>query len=139
MNVLKTTLAALALIAINGIALAQPRAALAVWDTGKPSTEALSAATIDAKTGWKAISADDTKHTFQGDAVITNGRILAVARKHGNGVELYSLGSGQPIFRSRLLLTPVADGNSLTLTENSKATVGIELTSKSGAARFRLK
>src|SRR5439155_9601385 len=102
----------------------------AVWDTGKSSTESLDPETIDQKSGWKAIVVDEPTHVFQGDAVIANGRILAVARKHGAGVELYSLGTGKPVFRSRLLLTPNSAGNALALTENSRTTVGLELSSK---------
>jgi hypothetical protein len=123
----------------HGTAFAQPRVGLAVWDTGKSATETLAAATIDAKNGWKPIASDETAHVFQGDAVIANGRVLAVARKHAAGVELYSLGAGKPVFRARLLLTPGAVGNALALTENSRTTIGLELSSKSGAARFRLK
>ncbi len=93
---------ALAFIANRGAASAQPRTALAVWDTAKASTEPLAPEAIAQKNGWKPIAADDTAHAFQGDAVIGNGRVLAVARKHGAGVELYSLGSGKPIFRARL-------------------------------------
>ncbi len=123
----------------HGTAFAQPRAGLAVWDTGKPATETLSAATIVAKHGWKPIASDETAHVFQGDAAIANGRVLAVARKHAAGVELYSLGAGKPVFRARLLLTPGAASNALALTENSRTSVGLEVSSKSGAARFRLK
>src|SRR5437879_2555802 len=74
----------------------QPRAVISVWDTAKSSTEPLAAQTVAAKTGWMPIAADETTPTFQGDAALSNGRILAVARKHGLGVELYSLGLGQP-------------------------------------------
>ncbi len=143
MNILRRSSWLLALtfafIANQGTAFAQPRAALSVWDTSKSSTDSLTPEAIEQKSGWKPIAPDETAHAFQGDAVIANGRIVAIARKHGAGVELYSLGSGKPVFRARLLLTPGAAGNALTLTENSRATVGIELSCKTGAARFRLK
>src|SRR5205823_3985000 len=76
---------------------------------------------------------------FQGDAVITNGSLLAVARKQGTGLDLYSLGTGTPVWRSRLLLSPAAPLERITLTENSRAGVALEVASKAGTARFRLK
>jgi hypothetical protein len=115
------------------------RAALAVWDTGTSAAESLTPEAISAKSGWKPIASGATPTAFQGDAVITNGRLLAVARRHGMGLELYSLGLGQPIFRTRLLLAPGTAIERMALTENSRAAVGLELASKSGALRCRLK
>jgi hypothetical protein len=127
----------------------RPRAALAVWDTVKSSANPLAPEVIEQKGGWKSIAASETAIAFQGDAVITNGRLLAVARRQGSGVELYSLGSGKPVYRARLLVVPALAGkgeppkggttSGIALTENSRAAVGLEVASKSGAARFRLK
>jgi hypothetical protein len=117
----------------------RPRAALAAWDTSKPSDKPLTADAIEAKSGWQSLASGETASSFQGDAVVTNGRLLAVARKQGTGVELYSLGSGKPVLRSHLLLTPGAATERVTLTENSKGAVALEVASKAGAARFRLK
>ncbi len=94
----------------NGSANAQEiekpaRAALGVWDTGKSAAEPLTPEAVEQKSGWKALESSDTAPAFQGDAAIANGRLLAVARKQGTGVEVYSLGSGKPIFR-----TPSASG-----------------------------
>src|SRR5262249_19885735 len=116
-----------------------PRAALAVWDTGTPSAEPLASEAIAHKTGWKRIAGNDTTSPFQGDAAISNGCILAIARQQGTGLELYSLRAGQPVFRARLLLTPSRGTEQVTLTENSRTAVGLEITSKAGSARFRLK
>src|ERR1043165_800862 len=117
----------------------RPRTALTVWDAVKASSDLLAADAIEQKTGWKAIASTDTKVAFQGDAVISNGRVLAVARKQGTGIELYSLGLGKPIFRSRLLLTPGTSIDRITLTDNSTTAISLELASKSGTVRFRLK
>jgi hypothetical protein len=117
----------------------RPRAALAAWDTGKPAAEPLAPEAVEQKSGWKAIANGETADSFQGDAVITNGRLLAVARKQGTGVELYSLGAGKPVLRTRLLLAPGAGSDRVALTENSRAAVGLEVASTVGAARFRLK
>jgi hypothetical protein len=130
---------AVALAAGPAATLAQgPRAGVAVWDTGKSFTEPLPAEAVEQKNGWKSIAAEETP-AFQGDAAISNGRVLAVARKHGIGVELYSLGSGKPIYRARLLLAPGAAIERIALTENARSAVSLELASKSGAVRFRLK
>jgi hypothetical protein len=116
-----------------------PRTALAAWDTAKSATEPLADQTVQDKNGWKPIAADETPNAFQGDAAIANGRVLALARKHGNGVELYSLGQGKPIFRARLLLAPGTSIEQIALTENSRVALSLEVLTKSGAARFRLK
>lgn len=124
---------------VSGAASAQqPKTAMAVWDTGTSSALPLTADTAESKTGWKSIAADEPA-TFTGDAVVSNGRLLAVARRNGNGVELYSLGRGRPIFRAHLLLSPGTPIERIALTDNSRAAAGIEIATKTGAARFRVK
>jgi hypothetical protein len=117
----------------------RPRVGLSVWDTGKPSPQQFAPEAVDQKRDWKPIASGEIANTFEGDAVITNGRILAVARRQGNGVELYSLGLGRPTFRSRLLLSPSAQIEKVTLSENSRTAVGLDVVWKSGTVRFRLK
>jgi hypothetical protein len=117
----------------------QAQAALAVWDTANSSAELLAPETIEQKTAWKPLNTGETAHTFQGDAVIANRYLVAVARKQGTGVELYGLGSGRPVFRARLLLIPGAAIKRIALFEHSRAAIGLEVASKDGAARFRIK
>jgi hypothetical protein len=117
----------------------RPRAGLAVWDTTKPSVEKLAPESVEEKNGWKSIASADTSHPFQGDAVISNGRLLAVARQQGTGIDLYSLASGKPIYRGRLMVASGIANDRITLMENSRAAVGFEVASKSGSAGFRLK
>jgi len=119
------------------IALAQSRP-LAVWDTGTPSADTLTPSSIDAKAGWK-LFADDSPPAFQGDAVIANTRLLAVARKQSNGMEVYSLASGKPILRARLVPSLGANIERVALVENTKGAVALEIATKIGTARFRLK
>src|SRR5260370_1277102 len=109
---------------------AQPRM-LSVWDTGKASADPLAANALAQKDGWKQVASGETKTAFQSDIVVSNGRLLAVARKQGTGVELYSLGMGKPVFRSRLLLAPSTNLERITLTENGTAAVSLEVASKS--------
>src|SRR5262245_46579333 len=116
-------------------ALAQDpaRPTVAAWDTGRPSAEPLSAEAIERRDGWKPCS-----DALEGDAVITNGKLLAVARQKGGGVELYSLGTGKPVFRTRLLLAPAIER--VAVVEKGRAAVALEVAWKgAGAARFRLK
>jgi hypothetical protein len=115
------------------------RATLSVWDTGKSSPKPLAPETVEQKSGWQRIASQETAKPFQGDAVISNGRLLAVARRQGTGIELYSLGLGKPAFRARLLRGSGAGIERIALAENSRAAVGLEVASKSGATRFRLK
>jgi hypothetical protein len=118
---------------------ARPRSTLAAWDTGQPAAEPLVPSAVEQKTGWKPIAANETAASFHGDLAITNGRLLAVARKQGQGLEVYSQGLGKPTLRMHLHLTPRAVNERITLIENSRAAVGLELASATGAARFRLK
>src|SRR5947207_10989973 len=103
----------IALAGGHGTAFAQgtvapPRAALSVWDTGRSSAKPLAAEDVEQKNGWKPIASGETTAAFEGDAAISNGRLLALARNQGSGVELYSLASGKPVLRTCLLLTPGA-------------------------------
>jgi hypothetical protein len=116
----------------------QPKTAIAVWDTLKSSAQSLTAEAVENKSGWKAIAADETV-TFAGDAVVSNGRLLAIARRNGSGIELYSLGQGTPIFRAHMLLAPATPIERIALTDNTRAAAGIEIATKSGTTRFRLK
>jgi hypothetical protein len=118
---------------------ARPRAGLSVWDTGRPSPEQLTAESIQQKEGWKPIATGETTHDFQGDAVFSNGHLLAAARKQGTGLELYSLDLGHPVFRARLTSTPGERTERIALTENGRGAIGLEMGSKSGPLRFRLK
>src|SRR5439155_136218 len=55
-------------------------ASIGVWDTGQSSAEPLAQGTLEARTGWTPITAQEAA-SFQGDAVMSNGRILAVVRR----------------------------------------------------------
>jgi hypothetical protein len=116
-----------------------PQFGLSAWDTGESAAEPLVPAAVEQRSGWKQIASGETADSFEGDAVISNGRMLAVARKKGTGVEVYSLGLDKPVFRARLLLAPGTALDRIALTENGRGAVGLEVASKAGVARFRLK
>ena len=108
-------------------------AQVAAWDTGKTSADPLATEAIDKKEGWKPAA-----ESLQGDAVITNGKLLAVARRQGTGVEVYSLGSGKAVFRSRLVLGSAIER--IAVTESGRAAATLEVAWKgASAAKFRLK
>src|SRR5258706_5938841 len=109
-----------------------PRTAVVAWDTGSASPDPL---TLPDNSGsWKRVEAGTS---LQGDLVVSNGRLLAVARKWGSGLELYSLGSGKPLYRSRLQLASGAL-EKIELTELGRGAAALDLTWKNASARFRL-
>jgi hypothetical protein len=127
----------------------RPQRMISVWDTGQASAEPLSATTLTAKDGWLAIPTQETAVSFKGDTVLANGRILAVVRKGGSAVEVYSEGLGHPVARLRLLLlTPGGEPATrlarVNLVENTRsgACVEVHCQTAQGAAiatKFRVK
>src|SRR4051812_6082505 len=75
---------------------------MAVWDTGT-STAPLAAA-LSGKNDWAPIPAGQTAAAFQGDAVVSNGRIVAVLRKNDAVLEVHALKPDGAIARIRLRL-----------------------------------
>ncbi len=124
-------------------------AAPGVWDTEQASAEPLAPAALAARAGWTAVPKDSTAISFKGDAVISNGRMLAVLRKQSAAVELYAFGPTGAALRSRLMLmAPGGDTSAhldnATLVENNKGGLCLEASYKTSggaalAARYRLK
>src|SRR5438552_3184105 len=96
--------AALSLVLALLASQAPESAGVAAWDTGEASGELLNAEKISAKAGWIAIPRDQTGASPKGDAVVTNGRILAVARRKDWAVEVYAVTAGRAVERVRLVL-----------------------------------
>src|SRR6266849_7837611 len=90
----------------DGTTRSSPKAALSVWDTGTSSSEPLATEAVEQKNGWKLIASSEANYAFRGDSVIANSHLLAVGRKQGIGIELYSLTSGKPVYRARLAVGP---------------------------------
>ncbi|MBN1442259.1 MAG: hypothetical protein JXA90_06095 [Planctomycetes bacterium] len=98
----------------------------------QPSAAPLSAAAIEEQEGWAVISRGEMPAAFEGDAVVSNGRILVVARKEDPAVELYSLGSGAAVLRARLLLLaedgdPAARLERAALVESTRGAASLEV------------
>jgi len=132
------------------------REGMAVWDTGHSSPDPYSASALKSKTGWSRISAPEKHGSFQGDTVISNGRILAVLRQRSPAVEIYSLaggnadlGEGNKAPRLRLQLLKSAGETAdhlekLSLVENTKGAVSVEASfltvhKETITAKFRIK
>lgn len=101
---------------------------MSVWDTGASPADTPDA--IAAKAGWTALSGPAAE--VRGDAVVTNGRILAVFRKMTASVDLYSVAGGQATARARLVLAAAAGPLSVPESNRGGAVVSMS------AARFRI-
>ena len=118
---------------------------ISVWDANRTST-LLDWAEKDA---WDLTPRNRKAASFQGDAVISNGRLIAVFPKMESTIDLYSLGQGQPIRRVQLRLHTLAGDPAIrfervTLVENTRAAARLEATyqtakGESMTASFRLK
>jgi hypothetical protein len=121
-------------LALGAEAQDASRAAIAAWDTGAESAQPLAPEGVEPNSAWKPAEAGAP---VKGDLVVSNGRLMAVARKQGSGLELYSLRSGKPIYRSRLLLASSAM-EKIQLTELGRGAAALEISWKGASARFRL-
>jgi hypothetical protein len=124
---------------------AKARTGIAVWDTGRPAGAALPLA----KNGWTVIPPDRTADAFRGDAVVSNGRIVAVLRQKDAVVELHAAKASGAVPRVRLRLQtamgePAVSLERMALIENSKGGATLHATFKTAkgvevAGRFRIK
>jgi hypothetical protein len=123
----------LAILGSSRAAIGSPEplapAAVAVWDTGRASETPLASADLAARTGWTQVAQDRPATSFQGDLVLTNGRMAAVFRKRSAAVEVYS-GGDAPVLRHRSLLMgthdPAARFARLSLLENGRGRACVE-------------
>lgn len=109
------------------------RPGLEIWDTGKPSAEALAPAVIEAKAGWTKVA--DTS-AIKGDAVLMNGRLTAVIRRGGT-IDLYTATAARA--KATLLGAngqAVAKYDKISVIENGKGAIAVEV---SGAATATIK
>ena len=123
--------------------------AISVWDTARSSAEPLAPSALAEKSGWISIPLQKTVKSFEGDAVLSNGRILLVARKRDTAVEVYSVGPAGTAARLRLCLQtpsgePAASLDHVSLPENTAGAACLEVFYKTAegagiTARFRVK
>jgi hypothetical protein len=80
---------------------------IAVWDTERPAVDRLTSADLASRDRWTKIPRNQKLSSFQGDAILSNGRVLAVLRKRGVAVDVYSIEPTATVPRVRLeLLAP---------------------------------
>ena len=118
----------------SGEAQEPARTGMSVWETGAAIGEPLSPDAIAAKAGWTAVSGPAP--SFKGDAVVSNGRILAVFRNQSGSVDLYSVAARQAAIRAHLVLTtPAGDAlsrvTSLSMEESNRSGAVITLAGSS--------
>ncbi len=104
---------------------------LGIWDTKSASSQQLEPEDFEKSDAWQEISRNQKKDSFQGDAVVTNGHILAVFRKQGNSVDVYSAGTGKPVWRVAVQLQsesgdPAAQLKRIAIVEHTRSVVRIE-------------
>jgi hypothetical protein len=127
----------------------KPKSGLVVWDTGTASKEALPPEALAGKNNWSAITVDSMPDSFKGDAVVGNGRIVAVLRQKDAAVEIHAVKPDGAISRFRLRLQttngePAARMERVALVENSKGGATLEAAFRTAkgaevAGKFRLK
>jgi hypothetical protein len=127
----------------------KPKNAIAVWDTGQPAAKVLAPAALAGKNDWTAIPLDKTGDAFKGDAILSNGRIAAVLRRHDAAVEVHAIKPDGAVARLRLrLLTsagePAVRLERMALVENTKGSACLEATFTTAkgtevAGKFRIK
>ncbi len=122
---------------------------VSVWDTVTPAAKSRSAESLGRRDAWQNISRAQKSPSFQGDAVISNGRVLAVVRKNGTTVEIYSGGSGAWALRVQARLQtldgkPAAHLERVALIENTRSAARLETVYQTSSgdsitASFRIK
>ena len=123
-------------------------AGIAVWDSGR-STALPSAEALAGKNDWTAIDVGKPAAAFQGDAVLSNGRIVAIVRRQQGVVEIHGIRPDAVTVRMRLRLLTAAgetavNFNRIALVENTKAAAAVEVNFKTAkgtevAGKFRIK
>jgi len=117
-------------------------------DTGTAHSETLSVSDLTRKSGWKIVPEDDITHTFRGDTVFLNDKLIVVLRHSGMGAEVYSRTADGP--QKRALLTNCAEGAdqaagiaAIKILENNPGVVMLQVVyqtkgSKNVSAAYRL-
>jgi hypothetical protein len=127
----------------------KPRAAIAAWDAVQWSATPFGPVTRAAQARWTPVPTGKTLTSFRGDAAITNGRILVLARQKSPTVEVYTVGTDEPVSRVQLTLLAGSDQQTgpfhqAALVEHTRAAACLDVCYKTLqgteiAARLRLK
>jgi len=133
----------------NERVLQGPPPAMAVWDTMRTAADRLTPADMASEDGWTKIPRNQKVSSFQGDAILTNGRVLAVLGKRDAAVDVYSVEPEATVPRVRLeLLAASGEAASrldrVSLVENTRSSARLEASyqtekGESLTATFRIK
>ncbi|MBC8870195.1 MAG: hypothetical protein H8E44_12300, partial [Planctomycetes bacterium] len=109
----------------NGPIRQSPPPAIAVWDTLN-AADRLTPADLASKDGWTKIPRNQKVPSFQGDAILSNGRVFAVLRKRDAAIDFYSVEPAAMVPRVQLaLLAPGGEPayrlEGVSLTENTRS------------------
>ena len=104
-NVRGSAWAAALLLLLPGWASAAepPAMSVGVFDTGISSPSPLPGVAVVQRDGWTELPEDETAHQFEGDAVLSNGRLTLVFRRGARGAELYGHGRNGATLRAALV------------------------------------
>jgi hypothetical protein len=127
----------------------KPPAGLAVWDTGQPAAKVLTSAALAGRNDWATIPPGKTADAFKGDAILSNGRIVAVLRRQDAALEVHAIKPDGVVARLRLRLQttagePAARLERAALVENTRGALTLEATFQTAKGievigKFRLK
>src|SRR6266851_6085385 len=126
----------------------KPKTGITIWDTGRLSPGALGPAALAGNNDWTAIPPEKTVDSFEGDAVLSNGRIVVVLRKEDSAMEVHAA-KPHAVARLRLRLQsaagdPAARLERMALVENTKGSACLEASFRTArgavvAGKFRIK
>jgi len=102
---------------------------VSLFDTGTRLPAALPADVRLDEAAWHKLPEDKTGPRFQGDAVLTNGRLAVVLRRGGPGAEVYSVGTKGLSLRATAAPSPGGPEvrvKSLSIAENTPDAVAVD-------------
>jgi hypothetical protein len=119
-----------------------------VWDTGKPSADALPASALIGNNDWAIVPSGKTAGSFKGDAVLSNGRIVIALCKRDGAVEVHAVKPNGAVSRLKLRFQTAAGESAvrverMVLIDNNKGGACLEATFTTAkgteiAGRFRI-
>ena len=115
----------------------------------QPAAGALEPSALAGKNDWKAMPFGETADSLKGDAVLTNGQVVAVLRKNDSAAEIHAVKPDGTVARVRMRLMTAAGEPAdhlkrVAVVENTRGAACLEATFATAkgtevAARFRIK
>jgi hypothetical protein len=108
---------------------AQAPPAVQLFDTRSASSIALTSGTLATRDTWRLLPEDQTRHAFQGDVVVSNGKLAFVLRRQGRGAEVYAATPKGWVMRAELVPVagaPAASLSEVRISENDSSRVAVD-------------